>query len=137
MFEWLFPKNCNGKTYEKYETYVISDKTLISWKLIEESDLIYISENEFYITFKKLDSGKLINLFQLNYSGVKRDLTILKNDLQKLHEAILERKNQKIVSEELQKLSIKIDEIYYMPGMPGYFNSKNSFNKSLLIQHSE
>lgn len=95
------------------------ENTCISWKLIYSSDIISISG--FTLNFLKLsDSNQHVSLLKINFDTPE----LAQSALADLYNNILKNHDPNI----LQDLSTKVDEMYYMPNMPGFFHSKNSFD---------
>ncbi len=93
------------------------DNTCISWRLIYYSDIISISGNTM-IFLKITESNSHVHLLKIDFDTNE----MAKIALHDLHNTIVSR------SDNIQDLSNKVNEMYYMPNMPGFLQAKQSFD---------
>ncbi len=105
-----------------------SKHTIINWKIIENSDLIFITptENHYLVNFVKLveqaEHYKQKPIIKIQFDTKETAIDCINR--------ICEYK-ETYKAKKLKELEYKIDEIYYMPSMPGFVHSKNSFEQNL------
>lgn len=105
--------------------YNVDEYTCISWDLIERTDLIFVNSNKLILSALNTPPHKEIILTKLMFESEEH----AKEGLLNLYNATQERNKHKTLLKEIKELSIKVDEMYFMPDMPGYIKAKYSFEQ--------
>jgi hypothetical protein len=95
------------------------------------TDLIFVQSNsyEHTVVFSKIDNNARRELCKIQYDTkdeANKSLDKLMNEFNDYNKNIL-------LNSEITRLEHKINEMYYLPDMPGYIKALNNYNSNINI----